>query len=237
MINLLERVAAFRDADDRILGPRAGALLEWEKVTGQIASFCLNGPAARAIRRGLPYSLAEPIALQHALADELRAAGDADRWPPLAEVGTALELVRQPPPVRLEGPDLVLIAAVAEQLDQLRSYFLADRSRYVHWGEAAVQMADFSGLTGAVRRALDRDGSILDGASPLLSRLRKSVAGQERAVRHEVGQVMAQARSQGWTTGDEVTLRGDRFCLPLRSGDSRRVDGIVHDRSSSGATG
>ena len=236
MINLLERVAAFRDTGDGILGRRAAELLEWEGVTDQIASFCLNSHASRIIRSRLPYASREPIALQHSLADELRPAGDANQWPPLAEVGTALELVRQPPPVRLEGPDLVLIAGVAEQLDQLRSYFMADRARFVLWGEAAVQMSDFSGLPGAIRRDLDRDGSILDGASPLLSRLRRSVAGQERAVRQEMGQAMSRARARGWTTGDEVTLRGDRFCLPLRSGDSRKVEGIIHDRSSSGAT-
>ncbi len=236
MINLLERMAAFRDTGNRILGRRSAELLEWDSVTDQIASFCLNGPASRIIRSRLPYASREPITLQHALADELRPAGDANQWPPMAEVGTTLELVRQPPPVRLEGPDLVLIAGAAEQLDQLRSFFMADRTRFVLWGEAAVQMADFSGLSGAIRRALERDGSILDGASPLLSRLRRSVAGQERAVRQEMGQAMSRARAKGWTTGDEVTLRGDRFCLPLRSGDSRRVEGIIHDRSSSGAT-
>ena len=236
MINLLERMAASRDADHRVLGKRAGELLEWDRVTGQIAAYCLNSPASRIVRSRLPYTSMEPITLQHSLADELRSAGDANQWPPMVEVGIALELVRQPPPVRLEGQDLVLIAGVAEQLDQLRSFFLVDRASFSLWGEAAVQMADFSGLSGAIRRALDRDGSILDGASPLLSRLRRSVAGQERAVRQEMGQAMSRARSQGWTTGDEVTLRGDRFCLPLRSGDSRRIEGIIHDRSSSGAT-
>ena len=33
-----------------------------------------------------------------------------------------------------------------------------------------------------------------------------------------------------------MTLRGDRFCIPLRSGDSARLPGIVHDRSATGAT-
>jgi len=97
-------------------------------------------------------------------------------------------------------------------------------------------MAVFTGLAGGIRRALDRDGRIVDDASPLLGRLRRSVAGQEQAVRREVGRSMEKARGQGWVTGDEVTLRGDRFCLPMRAGDSRRVDGIVHARSSSGAT-
>ncbi len=236
MINLLERMSAFQDSGERVLGFRAGDLLEWEYITGQVASFCLNGPAVEAILSRQPYASLEPILLQHAMADELRIAGDADQWPPMAEVGQALDLIRQPPPVRLEGPDLVHVAGVAEQLDLLRAFFLKDRGRFTLWGEAAVQMADFSGLSGAIRRALDRDGSILDGASPLLARLRRSVVGQERAVRQEIGQAMSRARAKGWTTGDEATLRGDRFCLPLRSGDSRRIEGIVHDRSATGAT-
>jgi DNA mismatch repair protein MutS2 len=236
MINLLERIAAFQDSSEAVLGPRPGELLEWSSVTGQVASFCLNGPAADAVLSRRPYASLEPIALQHSLADELRPAGDANQWPPLADVGLALDLIRQPPPVRLEGADLVHVAGVAEQLDMLRAYFMADRTRFALWGEAAVQMADFSGLSGAIRRALDRDGSILDGASSLLARLRRAVVGQERTVRREIGQAMNQARARGWTTGDEVTLRQDRFCLPLRSGDSRRVEGIVHDRSSTGAT-
>ncbi len=236
MISLLERIAAFQDSSAAVLGPRAGELLEWSSVTGQVASFCLNGPAADAVLSRRPYDSLEPIVLQQSLADELRPAGDANQWPPLADVGLALDLVRQPPPVRLEGADLVHIASVAEQLDRLRAYFLADRARFALWGEAAIQLTDFSGLSGTIRRALDRDGSILDGASPLLSRLRRAVAGQERVVRREITQAMNRARAQGWTTGDEVTLRGDRFCLPLRSGDSRRIEGIVHDRSATGAT-
>lgn len=236
MINLLERMAAFSDSGEEVLGPRAGELLEWTSITGQVATFCLNRPAADAVLALRPHASLEPVALQHSLADELRPAADADQWPPLADVGGALELIRQPPPVRMDGADLVHVASVAEQLDRLRTYFLADRTRFALWGEAAVQMADFRGLSGALRGALDRDGSILDGASPLLAKLRRAVAGQERSVRQAVGQAMSRARAQGWTTGDEVTLRGDRFCLPLRSGDSRKVEGIVHDRSATGAT-
>ncbi|MCK9996347.1 MAG: Smr/MutS family protein [Candidatus Krumholzibacteria bacterium] len=236
MINLLDRMTAFQESGETVLGLRAGDLLEWESITGQVASFCLNAPAVDAVLSRRPHASLEPIVLQQAMTDELRVAGDADQWPPMADVGFALDLVRQPPPVRLEGPDLVHVAGVAEQLDLLRAYFLKDRTRFVLWGEAAVQMADFSGLSGAIRRALDRDGSIVDGASPLLARLRRAVVGQERAVRQEIGQAMSLARAKGWTTGDEATLRGDRFCLPLRSGDSRRIEGIVHDRSSTGAT-
>ena len=114
----------------------------------------------------------------------------------------------------------------------------SENSEHSHslWGEAAVQMSTFGNLSGIIRRALDNDGYIKDAASPLLGRLRRSFGEQERVVRQETNRAMSEARARGWVTADEVTLRGDRFCLPLRSGDVRRVDGIIHDRSATGAT-
>lgn len=236
MIALLQTIAAARDQAPQILGRRPAALLEWPRVTAQLAAFCLNRRAAAAIRRRRPYADPQPIALDHALADELRALEAGDRDLPIVQVGQALALLERPAPIRLEGPDLVHIAAIAEELDALRGYLLDRRDRCPRWGEAAVQAANFGGLCSAVRRALDTDGRILDGASALLARLRHSVTGQERAVRQEVTAAMGRARAQGWTTAPEVALRGDRFCLPLRSGDGGKVQGIVHDRSATGAT-
>jgi len=236
MISLLQKTTGALSAEQVVLGRRSASLLEWERITAQVAAHCRNALAAEAIRRRRPFADPAAIDLYRDLTDELRSGGERDQWPPLVEVSGALALVRQPPPVRLEGADLVHIASVAVELDRLRAHFLAERSRYRLWSEAAVQMSTFEALTGAIGRALDVDGRILDGASPLLARLRRSVAGQEQAVRHEVQQAMTRARREGWTTGDEVTLRGDRFCVPLRSGDSRRLNGIVHDRSATGAT-
>lgn len=236
MISLLERMDSARRDRTAVLGERSDRLLEWGRIKDQLASFCRNERAARIVGAARPFSSRDAIELFRALNDEIRPAAEQNHWPPLMEVGDALDLLQQPAPVRLEGPDLVHIAAVAETLDELRSYFLARRDSAPLWGEAAVQMATFTGLSGAIRRALDLDGRIVDAASPLLARLRRAVAGQERAVRQEMAAAMSQAKQHGWTTAGEVTLRGDRFCLPLRSGDSTRVPGIVHDRSATGAT-
>lgn len=47
---------------------------------------------------------------------------------------------------------------------------------------------------------------------------------------------MAAARARDALTAPEPTLRGERFCLPVRAGSKRHVEGIVHDRSASGGT-
>ena len=236
MITLLEKLAAARRDHTAVLGGRSAELLEWPRIKAQLADHCRNARAAENISSRQPFSSLEPIELYRALSDEIRPAAEQNLWPPLMDLGDALDLLEQPPPVRLEGPDLVHLATVAETLDQLRNYFLARRETGPLWGDAAVQMATFTGVSGAIRRALDLDGRILDAASPLLARLRRAVAGQERAVRQEMSAAMGQAKAKGWTTAGEITLRGDRFCLPMRSGDSTRVPGIVHDRSSTGAT-
>jgi DNA mismatch repair protein MutS2 len=236
MINLLDRLAAFRRDHSAVLGERTAHLLEWSRVKDQLARHCRNQRAAEAIGNTKPFSTLPAIELVRALGDEIRHDAQLNQWPPLMDLGDALDLLEQPPPVRLEGPDLVHLATVAETLDQLRDHFLARRDAAPLWGEAAVQMATFTGISGAIRRALDLDGRIVDSASPLLARLRRSVSGQERAVRQEMSAAMGLAKAKGWTTAGEVTLRGDRFCLPLRSGDSTKVPGIVHDRSATGAT-
>ena len=236
MIQLLQRIANDFSASSIVLEDRAAHLLEWTSVTSQISKHCRNQRAAKIIGRRRPFPSTEAIEFQHNLSDELRPAGQAGNWPPLMELSDGLDLLEMKAPVRYEGSDLVHLATVAEHLDALREYFLDARLRCPIWGEAAVQMATFSGVSGAIRRALDLDGNIVDGASPLLAKLRRSVAGQERAVRQEMSTVMGSARAKGWTTGNEVTMRGDRFCLPLRSGESNKVAGIVHDRSTTGAT-
>ncbi len=239
VISLLDRLdAAEREAvlpRDRQT-ERSLRLLEWPRVLDQIAGYCLNGPAAEGVRRRRPYVRLEPIELQWRLADELRPLGEAGRWPPLLDAAPLLELLERPQPLQLSGGDLVMVAAAAGGLDELREFFARARAACPTWGEAAAGLAVFSGLNGEIRRALDRDGRLRDTASPALGRLRRSAAGQERAVRQAMDTAMAEARRQGWTTADEATLRGDRFCLPLRAGSRRRVQGIVHARSATGQT-
>lgn len=237
MIQLLERIASLsRPESGPVLGPRTDRLLEWPRIKDQIASRCINRRAAETVRAREPFARSERIELEHELADELRPCAPSNEWPPLIELTGLLELLEAPPPLRLEGPDLVLAAAAAEELDALREHFLASRERTPLWGEAAVAMSTFTALSGAVRRALDADGRILDSASPLLARLRRTVGEQERTVRAETQRALGEARAAGWVTAEEVTLRGDRFCLPMRAGEVRRVPGIIHDRSASGAT-
>ncbi len=236
MIPLLAKLKTWSDSAPDLLDERSSRLLEWDVVTRQVASFCRNQCAAEVVRSRVPQVAPLLVEQTHFLVDELKILDRRDSHLPVVNVGEARALLLREAPLRLEGSDLVLIAALAEDLDVFRDYLTGYRVQCPTWGEAAVVMPSHAGIRGAVRRALDADGRITDSASPRLARLRKQALEAERTVRKEVTLAMTRARSSGWTTGEEVTLRGDRFCIPLRSGDSARLPGIVHDRSATGAT-
>jgi len=215
---------------------RALRLLEWHRVAAQVARHARSRRASARLAARRPFARPEPILLARELADELRARGERGEWPPLVEVGDALDLLDRPRPLRLAGADLVHLATTAVDLELLRDDLVARERDHPRWCGAARCLQPLGGLAGAVSRALDRDGGVRDDASPQLSRLRREAREQERQARAAVQRTMADARERGWTTGTEVTLRGDRLCLPVRSGSKRLVEGIVHDRSATGGT-
>ncbi|MHB8080470.1 MAG: endonuclease MutS2, partial [Candidatus Krumholzibacteriia bacterium] len=217
-------------------GERALRLLEWSRVTAGIAGLCLSRRAAGAVAARRPYVAAGPIALRRRLADELRAPGERGEWPPLLEISDVLDRLEGPRPLALEGADLLQVAAAAVALDAQADHFRRDPDAWPAWSDAAARLERFGQLAAAVRRVCDRDGRVRDDATPVLGRLRRAARDQEREARAAAERALAQARAAGLVTGDEVTLRGDRYCLPLRAGSRRRLDGILHDRSASGGT-
>jgi len=238
MITLLARLAAADEAarQHSVASPRARDLLGWPRVLDQLARHCQNRLAADQLRGQLPYADPDVIAELRTLADQWRGLRDAEQEPPITDISGARDLLDRHSPRRLEGPDLVAIARLAEDLVQLQVRVLKREERAPAWADAARELADLTPLATALRRCLDRDGQLLDSASPLLARLRRQARDLEQQVRQTVARAMSEASRRGWTTAEEVTLRGDRFCVPLKAGEKRRLDGIVHDRSHTGQT-
>ncbi len=91
-------------------------------------------------------------------------------------------------------------------------------------------------LQGAIEQAIGPDADVLDSASPLLRSLRLDV----RAIHNQLlDRMQALVRAPEYLTYLQdpiVTLRSDRYVLPVKAEFRGRVRGIVHDESASGAT-
>jgi DNA mismatch repair protein MutS2 len=110
------------------------------------------------------------------------------------------------------------------------------RSSWPTVDELSRDIADFSGLLRSFRNKIRPDGTLEDNASPALNHIRREIEKQRRHIQASL-QSYLRRLSEGDTLQDElVTVRGDRFVIPVKVEQQRRVQGVVHGMSSSGRT-
>ena len=95
---------------------------------------------------------------------------------------------------------------------------------------------DFTPLLRYFAHKLAPDGSLDDHASPALAGIRREIESQRRRIQESLRGYLRRL-SEGSVLQDElVTIRGDRFVIPVKTEQKRRVQGVVHGASSSGQT-
>ncbi len=101
---------------------------------------------------------------------------------------------------------------------------------------APLTDANFSGLLGSIEGKFEADGSIADHASPELGRIRRQIERQQRAIEESLRAMLRRLGPEGSLQEDLITVRGERFVLPVKAEWKRRVPGVAHGASSSGQT-
>src|SRR5271155_3050191 len=102
--------------------------------------------------------------------------------------------------------------------------------------QLSAGIADFTDTLRAFRNKILPDGTLDDKASPELSRIRREIEKQRRSI-HDSLRGYLRRLSEGGAVQDElVTIRGERFVIPVKIEQKRRVQGVVHGASSSGQT-
>jgi DNA mismatch repair protein MutS2 len=80
------------------------------------------------------------------------------------------------------------------------------------------------------------DGSVADHASVALNRIRRSIEKQRGAIQDSLERFLRVHRTDGVLQEDFVTLRNDRFVVPIVTGQHGKINGVIHGSSGSGHT-
>src|SRR6476661_2954590 len=108
-----------------------------------------------------------------------------------------------------------------------------------HWiGMLALtqQIADFTLLLRHFRNKILPDGTLDDRASAELTRIRRDVEKQKRSIQESLRGYLRRLAEGGAVQDELVTIRGERFVIPVKTEQRKRVNGVVHGASSSGQT-
>jgi len=146
---------------------------------------------------------------------------------------------------RIEGAALEtteirdILIAVDRAAEWREIGFNPPRGMKADWGavrELSSGIAEFTDLLRSLRNKILPDGTLDDRASPELASIRREIEKQRRAIQQSL-QSYLRRLSEGGSAQDEViTVRGERFVIPVKADHKRRVQGVVHGASSSGQT-
>jgi DNA mismatch repair protein MutS2 len=141
----------------------------------------------------------------------------------------------------LEPPEILSLITVVERVAAWRSLiFNPAQSREEITALATLSLpireATLEPLLRELRGKIEPDGSISDDASPELRRIRRAMAQQHRAIEESLRRSLRRLSDDGSARDELITIRGDRFVIPVRAEFKRKIPGVVHGSSSSGQT-
>ncbi len=225
------------------LAETSSAALEWPRLREHIAAKAVS-PLGRAFTLALePSTDVEWITSQQTRTAEMRAflnSGGSFDFHGLLDPAPMLERARVPGSA-LDSLEILSLLNVVERVAAWRNLFTS-RDVSVRPGAAIQALSadlvphDLAPLLRTLRGKIEPDGSLADDASPELRRIRRAMESQHRAIEASLRRAARALREDGSTQEDIITVRGERFVIPIKSEFKRKVPGVIHGSSSSGQT-
>lgn len=212
--------------------------LEFEKIRQQLAKHAATEIGKQQLLTLEPYSTLEEVQRKQDESDDgrkvLRLKGGIP-VPRLANIG--LPLKRLQIGGNLNGKEIAQIGRVLSTTKEVISFFDWFREHeidFFHLYEIIDGLVDLPDLRKRITSSVSDDGDILSDASIELRRIRQSIKSGEAAIRTKLDDLI---RSKANYLSDTlVTIRNDRFVLPVKQEYRNTFGGIMHDQSSTGQT-
>ncbi|MFN8640404.1 MAG: endonuclease MutS2 [Candidatus Binatia bacterium] len=218
--------------------PRDLSALDFPRVTARVADFAASA-AGQERCRGLTPTADRQVAdaaLERAwqLHRLLEQHGDPP-LPGFADVRPFLRSAAHQGFV-LDGKTLVQVRDTLAAIRSVGAFFRRHAEAAPALAGLPERLVAFPALEAELGRALDDDGNVLDAASPALARVRASIRRLRDGLQRKLEELLARRGLADVIADDYVTLRNNRFVVPVRAGAIGSLPGVVQDRSVSGET-
>jgi len=136
----------------------------------------------------------------------------------------------------LEGKEIFDLFAVLDRAADAKSVLNAVAERFPRLGARGRLIGDFRALLRDLEGKILPDGSVADHASVALARLRREIERQRKSIQESLERFLKSHQEDGVLQEEFVTIRNERFVVPIVAGQRRKIDGVIHGASSSGHT-
>jgi DNA mismatch repair protein MutS2 len=225
-----------------ILENSSARVLEFDALRDLLRGYAASPLGQRRIAILAPSTDRDWIASQQELASEIREfrrVGGSFDFAGLIEIDELVKKARIAGAVleTTEIRDVVLVVDRAAEWRQIALHPPANMNSDWHGVRAlSDQIVDFTEFLRGFRNKIQPDGTLEDKASPELARIRREIEKQRRSIQESLRGYLRRLSEGGATQEELITIRGERFVIPVKVEHKRRVQGVVHGASSSGQT-
>ena len=136
----------------------------------------------------------------------------------------------------LDAKKIIKILKVLKTSRLIKKFLLKTKEKYPLIRERAEKIRTFSELEKGITQCIDEDGVVLDRASPELKKIRRDIMKKEQTLKNKLETIIRSSRFAAIIQEPLITVRQNRYVIPVKQEKKAKFPGIVHDKSDSGAT-
>jgi DNA mismatch repair protein MutS2 len=211
--------------------------LEFDKVKTLLAAKAatfLGKQAVMALQ--IESDFAKVRSLQEETAEALRLMDEGRRFPFGGAYNILAELKRAELGSVLAPEELLHVLTTAQALRSMKEFLAAQAELAPTLAGYGELLQAFPRLEKQIESVVDEHGEIKDTASPKLSGLRNAIQIAKNRVKEKLDSILHDPNNQKYFQDNLVTMRGDRYVIPVKQEYKMNFPGIVHDQSGTGAT-
>ncbi|MBM3235639.1 endonuclease MutS2 [Candidatus Poribacteria bacterium] len=136
----------------------------------------------------------------------------------------------------LEPEELLDIAGVARAARNVKNAMKKFKEQYPNIQRIVANLPIFSELEAIIEEAISPDAEVLDSASPELRRIRRQIVSTRETIHSKLETTIRSSQTHKFIQESVVTLRNDRYVIPVKEDFKDALPGIIQGQSASGAT-
>lgn len=136
----------------------------------------------------------------------------------------------------IEAGDFLQIYDTLLAARKTKDFFRGDGAQYVFLAVYLRDLPTFPQLEQEIKQKITADGEVSDRASAELFRLRKQLRSLQGKARDKLESMIRSPEIQKYLQDPLITIRNERFVIPVKQEYRSQVPGLIHDQSGSGAT-
>jgi DNA mismatch repair protein MutS2 len=219
---------------------RVFKVLEFEKVKEQLLTFVASTLGQDKVNNLVPSTNYDEVVKWQEETDEAAKVFRLKGNVPLSGIFNIRPHVKRSAIGGILSPqELIQVAStirVSRQMKRFIEDMVEDQVDLPILSQYISKIIVLAELEEGIRNAIDESGEVLDSASDTLRTLRQQLRSNESRVREKLESMIRSSNASKMLSDSIVTIRNDRYVIPVKQEYRGHYGGIIHDQSASGQT-